>query len=63
MQTMAERTCEYCHKGDLIAVRGQLRTESYEDDKKEKKYITEVIVDRLNFLVTNKEKEINIEAE
>ena len=31
--------------------------------KKEKKYITEVIVDRLNFLVTNKEKEINIESE
>ena len=60
---IAERTCEYCHKGDLIAVRGQLRTESYEDDKKEKKYITEVIVDRLNFLVTYKEKEINIEAE
>ena len=60
---IAERTCEYCHKGDLIAVRGQLRTESYEDDKKEKKYITEVIVDRLNFLVTNKEKEINFEAE
>ena len=58
---IAERTCEYCHKGDLIAVRGQLRTESYEDDKKEKKYITEVIVDRLNFLVTNKEKEINID--
>lgn len=60
---IAERTCEYCHKGDLIAVRGQLRTESYEDDKKEKKYITEVIIDRLNFLVTNKEKEINIESE
>ena len=60
---IAERTCEYCHKGDLIAVRGQLRAESYEDEKKEKKYITEVLVDRLNFLVTNKEKEINIETE
>ncbi len=50
---IAEKTCEYCHKGDLIAVRGQIRNESYETEDKEKKYITEIIVERLNFLSTS----------
>lgn len=58
---IAERASEYCHKGDLIAVRGQIRNETYEDKDSEKKYLTEIIVDKLNFLVTNKEKNSNKE--
>ena len=50
---IAEKTCEYCHKGDLIAVRGQIRNESYETEDKEKKYITEIIVERLNFSLSD----------
>lgn len=53
---IASRTCEYCHKGDLIAVRGQLRTSNYEKEG-EKKYTVELIVEKLVFLNTTKTDE------
>ena len=49
---VAERTSEYCKKGDLIAIRGQVRTSSYLDEKEEKKYITEILVEKISFLAT-----------
>lgn len=54
---LASRLNEYCHKGDLISVRGQLRTSTYDVDG-EKRYSTQVIVDKLVFLSSkNKEEE------
>ena len=52
---IASRVCEYFKKGDLIAVRGQLKSSVYEDDNKEKKYSTEVMVDKVVFLTNKKE--------
>lgn len=49
---IATRACEYCHKGDLIAIRGQLRTSTYSNDNDEKRYSTEVVVEKLVFLST-----------
>ena len=49
---IGEKTKEYCHKGDLVAVRGQLRSSTYTDSKDEKKYKVEVIVEKLIFLST-----------
>ncbi len=49
---IATRACEYCHKGDLVAVRGQIRTSNYIDANEEKKNSVEVIVDKLLFLST-----------
>ena len=49
---IASRACEFCHKGDLVAVRGQLRTSSYVNANDEKKYTNEVIVEKLVFLST-----------
>lgn len=46
---VALRVEEYCKKGDLVAVRGQLKTSTYEVNG-EKKYSTEVVVERLAFL-------------
>ena len=51
-EAVASRACEFCHKGDLIAVRGQLRTSSYIAENEEKKYTTEIIVEKLVFLAT-----------
>ncbi len=53
---MATNTCEYCKKGDLVGVKGRLQNRSYEENN-EKKYITEVIVDKISFLASKKEKE------
>jgi len=49
-QGVAERTAEYCHKGDLITVRGQLRNNNYEKEDGTKVYSTEVIVEKISFL-------------
>jgi single-strand DNA-binding protein len=47
---IASRTSEFCRKGDLIGVRGQIRTSSYETENGEKKYQTEVVVEKVSFL-------------
>ena len=54
---IAVNTCEYCHKGDLVGIKGRIQTRSYEDDNKETKYITEVIVEKISFLASKKEEE------
>ncbi len=54
---IATRACEYCHKGDLVAVRGQIRTSNYIDANEEKKNSVEVIVDKLLFLTTKSNNE------
>ena len=55
---LASRIAEYCHKGDLISIRGQLKTSTYEDNNV-KKYSTEVIVERLVFLGSKDKVDLN----
>ena len=52
---IAERVKEYTHKGDLIAVRGRIQTRNYEDKDGNKKYITEVVAERISFLSIKKD--------
>lgn len=52
---IAKNTSEYCHKGDLVGVKGRLQTRKYENENQEEKYITEVIVDKVSFLASKKE--------
>lgn len=51
---IAAHTAEYCKKGDLVGIKGRLQNRSYEVDN-EKKYISEVIVDKVSFLASKKE--------
>lgn len=53
---IAESTAEYCRKGDLVAVKGTIQTGSYEKEGK-KVYTTDVVVEKITFLQTKKEKE------
>jgi len=41
---------QYLKKGNKIYVEGQLRTRSWEDQDKNTKYMTEILVDNLQFL-------------
>ena len=50
---VAESATEYCNKGDLVGVKGRLQTRVYEKDD-EKKYITEVIAEKVTFLSSKK---------
>lgn len=50
---VAENTAEYCHKGDLLGIKGRLQTSKYEKDG-QTKYKTEVIAEKVTFLTTKK---------
>lgn len=52
---IANHTSEYCKKGDLVGVKGKIQNRSYEDSG-DKKYITEVIVDKVSFLASKREE-------
>ena len=54
---VAESMKEYCHKGDLIGVKGILQSSSYEDKEGNKRYKTEVRVDKVTFLSSKKADE------
>lgn len=54
---IAESTCEYTHKGDLIGVRGRIQNNDYIDEDNNKKYTYEVIADKVSFLSCKKNQE------
>jgi single-strand DNA-binding protein len=57
----AEILNQYCDKGSLILVDGELQSRSYEKDNRTI-YVTEVVVGRV-VLLDNKQKSANIEVE
>ncbi len=52
---IASNTSEYCHKGDIVGIRGRIETSKYEKDG-EKKYSVEVVAEKVTFLSSKKEK-------
>ena len=49
-------TNDYCHKGDIVGVKGRIQTGSYDKDG-EKRYTTDVIAEKVTFLSNNNKKE------
>ena len=47
---------QYVGKGSQIGIQGRIQTGSYEDKDGNKRYTTDVIVDRLHFLDTKKKE-------
>lgn len=54
---VAETLSKYTHKGDLIAVNGNIRTEKYQDSNGNNKTRTYILVNRVQFLSTKKVEE------
>lgn len=46
---IAESTCEYCKKGDIVGVRGRLQTSEYEVDNNVR-YSMDVIAEKVSFI-------------
>lgn len=46
----ADYLCTYAHIGDLIGVTGSIQTRSYDDKSGQRRYVTEVLVNRLTIL-------------
>ena len=57
---IANQVSEYCHKGDIVGVKGRLQTSVYEDDDNNKKYGMDVVAEKITFLSSgNKKEELN----
>ena len=53
----AETLSKYVNKGDLIGIEGRLQTRNYTDNNGRKVYVTEIIVDNVEFLQAKKDKQ------
>ena len=53
----AENCAKYISKGSLVGVQGRIQTGSYETTSGEKRYTTEIIADRVEFLESKKDKQ------
>lgn len=53
----AELLGKYFHKGSRVGIIGNLQSRSYDDANGKKVYVTEVIVDEIEFVETKKESE------
>lgn len=54
---IAENTCEYCKKGDIVGVKGRIQTSSYETEDGNKKYAMKVVAEKISFLSSRKADE------
>ena len=46
----ADNIAKYCHKGTMVSCEGRIRTGSYDAQDGTKRYTTDVLCDRVNFL-------------
>lgn len=46
----ADYLCAYAHTGDLIGIQGSIQTRSYDDQSGQRRYVTEVLANRLTIL-------------
>ena len=58
----AETMAQYTKKGDLIGVEGSIQKRAYEDKEGNKRYSTEIMVEKITFLQTNKKSETTQET-
>lgn len=59
---VASNTANYCKKGDLIGIKGRLQSNSYEDKETgEKRFSMEVVTDKVSFLASKKDPELDSE--
>lgn len=52
----AENIHKYCFKGSKVAIDGRLQTRTYEDQNGQKRYVTEVVSENIEFLSAKKEE-------
>ncbi len=54
---IAKKAHDYCKKGDMVCIRGRIQVRNYENDQKEKKFVTEIIAESIAFVSSVKAKE------
>lgn len=53
----AENLAKYMRQGSLVGVEGRIQTRNYENDQGQRVYITEVVVNSLQYLETRREND------
>jgi single-strand DNA-binding protein len=53
---VASSTSEYCHKGDIVGIKGRLQVSSYETENGEKKYVIDVVAEKVTFLSSKRQE-------
>ncbi len=60
---IASNTSEYCHKGDIVGIRGRLQTRMTEDKKEQtKQKVIEVVCEKITFLSSKKDENLEVHA-
>lgn len=54
---VAESTAEYCKRGDILGVKGRIQTRVFEQEDDKKKYVTEVVAEKVSFLSSSHKNE------
>ena len=54
----AELIGQYANKGDKLAVVGTVQTRSYDASDGTKRYVTEIVVDEIEFLTAKEKKKV-----
>ena len=54
-KNLAETCQKYLTKGSFVAIDGRIQTRSYDTDKGEKRYVTEVVAEKIKFLDTKRD--------
>ena len=49
---LASSTKEYCHRGDILGIKGRIQNRSYVDENNTTKYLTEIIAEKVSFVTT-----------
>ena len=52
---IAESASEYCHKGDLLGIKGRIQTRVIDLDDESRKNITEVVAEKVTYLSSKKD--------
>lgn len=53
---IASATKDYCHKGDIVGIKGKLQSRTYETPDNDKKHILEVLVEKITFISSKESK-------
>lgn len=57
----AENAKNYLNKGSRVAIDGRIQTRSYDNQNGQRRYITEVVANQVEFLESKKESNVNDE--
>ena len=53
---VAENAVEYCHKGDLLGVKGRLQSRNIDIDEETRREVMEVVAEKITFLSSKKKE-------